>query len=236
MRHSRSTNIRRVAVVCISVLLLIGVLFYVEHPMVRVLKHVVASVGIIDSQHTVIGMTDIRSVDHIRGDKNSDVMLIEYSDMSCVMCAAMQESFDKIVEEEGILLVSRHLYPHTRGDAFEAAVAAECVAKHTNKDAFFSFIRFVYENQSTAIGDMEVLAQKAEELGTDARQFQECIATDAAIRKHIEHDSNEGWRLGSRGTPYIVVVYKDRPVGISYANEYSAFLSRVKMLIAKARP
>ena len=236
MQRSRSANIRRVAVVCISILLLVGVLLYVEHPMVRVLKHVTASIGIIDSQHTVIGMTDIRSVDHIRGDINSDTMLIEYSDVSCVMCAAMQESFDKIVEEEGILLVSRHLYPHTRGDAFETAVAAECVAKHTGEDAFFSFIRFVYENQNTAIGDMEVLAQKAAELGTDARQFQECVATDVAIRERIKHDSDEGWQLGSRGTPYIVVVYKDRPVGISYANEYSKFLSRIKMLIAKTQP
>ena len=236
MQSSRNINARRITILCISALLIIGVLLYVEHPTVRVLKHVAASVGIIDSQHTVIGMTDIRSIDHVRGDINSDVVLIEYSDLSCVMCAAMQEGFNKIIEEEGVLLVSRHLYPHTRGAAFEAAVAAECVAKYVGEDAFFSFITFVYENQSAAIGDGEVLAQKAAELGADARQFQECVASDATITERIKHDSDEGWQLGSRGTPYIVVIYKDRPVGISYANEYSKFLSRIKMLIAKAKP
>ena len=147
----------------------------------------------------------------------------------------MQENFEKIVREEDVMLVSRHLYPHTRGAAFEAAVAAECVAKHTGEEAFFSFTQFVYENQNT-LNDTETLAKKAAELGADARQFQECVATDTTVRKHIERDSEEGWQLGSRGTPYIVVIYKDQPVGISYANEYSEFLARVKMLIAKARP
>ena len=66
-------NIRRVAVVCVAVAMVVGVLLYVEHPMVRVLKHIVAGVGIIDSQHTVIGMTDIRSIDHVRGDTDVDV-------------------------------------------------------------------------------------------------------------------------------------------------------------------
>ena len=93
----------------------------------------------------------------------------------------------------------------------------------------------MYENQ-TDISHTKMLESKAVNLGADARKFQECIATDTAVRDRIEEDSSEGWRLGSRGTPYIVVVYKDQPVGISYANEYSKFLERVKVLVAKAKP
>ncbi len=215
--------------------MVIGVLLYVEHPILRSVKHVAAGVGIVDSQHTVVGMQDIRSVDHVRGDADADVVLIEYSDLGCIMCAAMQENFKKIVREEGIMLVSRHLYPHKKGAAFEAAVAAECVAKHAGEEPFFLFTQYVYKNQRN-ISDTKMLESKAIDLGADAQEFQECIATDMKVRDRIEEDSSEGWRLGSRGTPYIVVVYKDRPVGISYANEYSKFLERVKVLVAKARP
>ena len=218
----------------IAVAMVIGALLYVEHPMLRSIKHIAAGTGIVDSQHTIVGMRDVRSIDHVRGDINADVVLIEYSDLSCIMCAAMQENFRKIVQEEGIMLVSRHLYPHKKGDAFEAAVAAECVAKHTNEESFFSFIQHIYENQRD-IGNTKMLEGKASELGTDTREFQECISTDMKVRDRIEEDSSEGWRLGSRGTPYIVVVYKDRPIGISYANEYSKFLERVKVLVAKAK-
>ncbi|MCY4577105.1 MAG: thioredoxin domain-containing protein [Candidatus Kaiserbacteria bacterium] len=234
MKQAQNTNSRRIVVVGVAVAMVLGVLLYVEHPMVRIVKHIVAGIGAIDSQHTVVGMTDVRSVDHIRGNADADVVLIEYSDLGCIMCAAMQKNFEKIVQEEEVMLVSRHLYPHQKGSAFEAAVAAECVAKHTGEEAFFSFIQYVYENQGS-VSDTKVLANKAAELGTDARQFQECIATDTKVRDRVKRDSDEGWRLGSRGTPYIVIVYKDRPIGISYANEYRKFLERVKMLVAKAK-
>ena len=227
---------RRKIVTIISVLLLAGVLLYVEHPSVRAIKSIAARIGAIDSLHTVIGMTDIRSIDHVRGDTDAKVMLIEYSDLSCVMCAAMQDSFEKIVREENVALVSRHLYPYASGFAFEWAVAAECVAKYTDEASYFSFIRHVYKNQNTIDDEKELLATKAVELGMNAQQFKRCIANDTEIRDRIQRDSKEGWRLGARGTPYIVVVYKNKPVGISYANEYSKFLERVKMLAAQAQP
>lgn len=234
MQDKQHINIRRRVVLGVAIAMVVGVLLYVEHPILRSVKHIVAGVGMVDSQHTIVGMRDIRSTDHIRGDVDADVVLVEYSDLSCIMCAAMQENFKKIVQEEDIMLVSRHLYPYKKGSAFEAAVAAECVAKQVGEESFFSFIQHVYENQSD-LNDTKMLANKAVNLGADAREFQECITVDTKVRDHIESDSSEGWRLGSRGTPYIVVVYKDRPIGISYANEYSAFLERVKMLVAKAK-
>lgn len=231
----RKVNYRRKLVVILAVIILTGTLFYIEHPSVQALKNIAASVGIIDSQHTIIGITDIQSVDHVRGDTDSDVILIEYSDLSCVMCAAMQDNFEKIVREENIMLVSRHLYPYTKGFVFEQAVTAECVAKHAGEAAFFTFIRYIYENQHIIDKNAEELTKKAEELGVNAQKLQGCVTDDTKVRKRIQKDSKEGWRLGARGTPYIVVVYKNKPVGISYANEYAKFLERVKMLIAETR-
>lgn len=227
---------RRRAVIFISAILLVVTLMYVEHPVVRVLKQVATKIGVTDSSRTVVGMTDLRSVDHVRGDVSADTMIIEYSDLSCIMCAAMQENFEKIAREERVALVSRHLYPFLEGFAFDRAVAAECVAKHAGEDAFFEFTRYIYDNQHEIGEDVESLANQAVEVGTDLEHFRECISIDKDVREHIKRDSEEGWELGARGTPYIVVVHKDKPVGISYANDYDRFLARVKMLIGQAQP
>ena len=226
---------RRKMAVSLAVIIIIATLLYVEHPSTRLLKNIISAVGLSDSQHTVIGMTDIRSTDHVRGDIDADVILVEYSDLGCVMCAAMQENFEKIVREENVLLVSRHLYPYTEGYIFERAIASECVAKHGGEQSFFTFIKYLYKNQHELTDDVAVLRDKAVELGVNENDFKECIANDNDVRERIERDSEEGWKLGARGTPYIVVVYKDRPIGISYANEYTQFLDRVQMLVGKAK-
>ena len=226
-------ELRRKVVMVLAVLVLLGTLVYIEHPSVRVLKNIAASIRAVDSQRTIIGITDVRSIDHVRGNTDSDVVLIEYSDLSCVMCAAMQDNFEKIIREENIMLVSRHLYPYTRGYAFEHAVIAECTAKHAGEKAFFTFIRYIYDNQHDISEDTKDLMRKAMEIGVDGQSLQECVANDKKVRERIQQDSKEGWRLGARGTPYIVVVHKDKPAGISYANEYAKFLERVKMLAVK---
>ena len=231
----KRTGTRRRMAISLAVIIVVLTLLYVEHPSTHLLKRMGSAMGLSDSQHTIVGMTDIRSIDHIRGDPDANVVLIEYSDLGCVMCAAMQENFEKIVREEDVLLVSRHLYPYTEGYIFERAIASECVAKHGGEQAFFTFIKYLYENQHSLEEDAVPLRDKAAELGVSEEDFKECVANDKSVRERVERDSEEGWKLGARGTPYIVVVYKDKPIGISYANEYTQFLDRVQMLVGRAK-
>lgn len=227
------TRRRKVCVVLASTILLIT-LFAVEHPAVRVVKGAVAALGIIDSQYTIVGLTDIRSTDHMRGNSSSDVVLIEYSDFECLMCAAMQETFRRMITEQGVLVVSRHMYPKTAQHAFDLAVAAECVGKHGGEASYFAFAEYLY-GDGWGRGIDDALVNKAVALGASAQDFQRCIASDEPVREKVQGDSEEGWRLGARGTPYIIVVYKGKPVGISYANTYEEFLKRVTALVARAQ-
>ena len=221
--------------ISLAVIIVVLTLLYIEHPSTRLLKGIGSFVGLFDSEQTIVGMTDVRSVDHVRGNINADLMLIEYSDLGCVMCAAMQENFEKITEEEDVLLVSRHLYPYTEGYIFERAVASECVAKHGGEKSFFAFVKYLYENQHDLSDNAKDLQKEAARLGVSKDEFKGCITSDVGVRKRIERDSEEGWDLGARGTPYIVVVYKSKPIGISYANEYTKFLRRVRMLVNEAQ-
>lgn len=231
----RMPHIRRTLVALIAVTMLVATLIYVEHPAVRPLKGVVAALGMIDSRHTLVGMTDVRSIDHVRGGPDTPVTLIEYSNFTCVMCAAMQGNFDRIVREQGARVVSRNLSPNTAAST-SRAVAAECVAKHAGEDAYFTFSRYLYANQHSDPSTVseDALTKQAISLGADALAFRQCIAGDESVREKIRLESEEALRLGARGTPYIVVVYRDMPVGISYANEYGRFLDRVRLLITRA--
>lgn len=225
---------RRKVVIVIAAALLVTTLFYIEHPSVRALKSTASFIGLIDSQHTLVGLTDVRSIDHVRGNPDASVVLLEYSDFGCVLCAAMQDNFERIIREQKILLVSRHLYARAEGSSFERAVAAECVAKHAGEEAYFVFSRYLYDNQHS-IDDATDLSAKVAEFGVSVLDFQDCTEHDARVRERILRDNEEGWRLGARGTPYIIVLYNGRPVGISYANEYGKFTERIKLLIMKAR-
>ena len=211
-------------IIIIAVILLVSTLLYTEHPSVRALKDAGSLLGVIDSEMTLIGMTDIRSTDHRRGNENSALLLIEYSDFTCLMCGAMQENFERMVREENILVISRHLFPHGSGVSLERATAAECVAKHVDEDAFFAFAEYLYTHRGEKDITQADLENKAVLLGADAEIYRRCLTADTSVRDRILKDSEEGWRLGARGTPYIVVVYNGVPIGISYANEYGRFL------------
>ena len=229
-------GVRRKISIVLAFFLLFIVFLYVEHPLVRPLKTAFATIGFIDSERVLVGITDIRSIDHVRGDRDASVVLIDYSDFGCVLCAAMQDNFDRIVKEEGVATVSRHLYLDMTGQSFHNAVAAECVAKHVGEEAYFTFSRYLYDNQHlSARTNSEHITQQAISLGINAQEFQDCITNDTVIRRKILHDSEEGRRLGAVGTPYIIVTYNGRPIGISYANEYSRFLERVRLLVQRAQ-
>ena len=224
---------RRMVSIIFAVTVLVSTLWYTEHSLARPFKGFASLVGVIDSDQVLVGITDIRSIDHVYGDRGAAVVLIEYSDFGCVICGAMQGSLRRIVQEEGVAVVSRHLYPNKESRSFHDAIAAECVAKHHGEEAYSSFVSFLYRNQHQRQPDD--IFQQAASLGVSSSDFQGCISNDSEVRQRVIGDSEEAQRLGAAGTPYIVVVYNGKPVGISYANEYSRFRDRVALLVSQAR-
>ncbi len=210
----------------VSAALLFFVLLYVEHSSVRAVKTLAVAAGIVDSERTLVGITDIRSDDHVRGDPDADVVILEYIDFNCIMCAVMQSTLNRVVRDKKVLVVSRH-YPTTHNTSFERAVAAECAAQHGGEEAYFAFAEYLYKNQRTI--KPQELASRITELGVDAERFDLCLS-DGEMNRRVRRDYDEAVRLGATGTPFIVIIHDEIPVGISYALEYKAFLSRVSKL------
>ena len=77
--------------------------------------------------------------DHIMGNANAPITIVEYSDYECPYCKAFQPTLERIVTESngGVSWVYRH-WPIHQG-SMEKLTAAECVAKIKGNDAFWKY-------------------------------------------------------------------------------------------------
>lgn len=77
--------------------------------------------------------------DHILGNTNAQVVLIEYSDFECPYCKRFQTTLNKVVTESNgsVAWVYRHWPIHQ--NSFEKLVAAECISKIKGNDAFWKY-------------------------------------------------------------------------------------------------
>ncbi|MBX4210803.1 DsbA family protein, partial [Candidatus Parcubacteria bacterium] len=99
----------------------------------------------------------ISPTDHIRGNPNADIILVEYSDLECPYCKVFQVTMNQIMTDLGkdgsVAWVYRHfpLYkPDEYGRSLHAkagkeAEASECVAELGGEDNFWKFIDKIYE-------------------------------------------------------------------------------------------
>lgn len=90
-------------------------------------------------------MSPVTDKDHIKGDINAPVKIVEYSDIDCPFCkrfhTTMQEIMDSYGKDGKVAWVYRH-FPLTQlhPDAFNKAEASECITAKGGNDKFWSFV------------------------------------------------------------------------------------------------
>lgn len=79
--------------------------------------------------------------DHILGDRNAPIAIIEYSDYQCPFCHAVHPTYKQIMKEyDGkVMWVYRHFPLSFHPEAMPLAIASECVASLKGNDAFWAF-------------------------------------------------------------------------------------------------
>ncbi len=143
--------------------------------------------------------------DHVRGNLNAKVTLVEFSDFECPFCARLHPTLTRIVEEdEDVAWVYRHFPLSTiHRSALSSAIASECVARLGTNDDFWSFTDVAFANQRN-LND-RWFEETAVSLGIDAEAFATCRA-DRTVLADIQADADEAISAGGRGTPFVVVV------------------------------
>lgn len=79
--------------------------------------------------------------DHVTGDRDAVIAVIEYSDYQCPFCHAVHPTYKQIMKEyDGkVMWVYRHFPLSFHPEAMPLAVAAECVSSLKGNDAFWAF-------------------------------------------------------------------------------------------------
>lgn len=159
-----------------------------------------------------IEIKEISAEDHIVGDPNADIVVVEYSDLECPFCKVFHGTMKEVVREyDGkVAWIYRH-YPivqlHAR--AFKEAEASECAAELGGNTAFWKFIDLVFERtRSNDSLDPVELPKIAGEIGLDTAAFNTCL-TSGRYTNFINDKVKEAMEAGAEGTPYSVIISKD---------------------------
>lgn len=151
--------------------------------------------------------------DHILGNPNAPVKIVEYSDFECPACKVFQKIMMGVMDDYGksgkVAWVYRQfpidlLHPL---NAREEAVASECAAELGGNDSFWKFAnRFFELSLSNDETDIEsVIPQVAREIGLNETQFASCLSS-GKYDAHIQEDIDNANATGGKGTPWSIVV------------------------------
>jgi protein-disulfide isomerase len=143
--------------------------------------------------------------DHIYGNVDAPVSLIEYSDFECPFCKRFHPTARKLIDsfDGQVNWVYRH-FPlgfHNPLAQLEAE-ASECAGLLGGNEAFWRYTDLVYE-RTTSNGKgllPESLALFADEIGLDQVKFEECLES-GQMTARVQEDFEEGGRVGISGTP-----------------------------------
>jgi len=139
--------------------------------------------------------------EHILGDPDAPVTLIEYGDFECPYCAAAAPVLHRLIEESDgrVRLLYRHFPLADRHPyALTAALAAEAAGA---QGAFWPMHDLLFTNQDRL--DDAALRAYADDLGLDSGT----ITGEAAqpFGDKVEADFEAGLRAGVQGTPSLLI-------------------------------
>lgn len=206
---------------------------------------------------TVENQANIRPVaknDHIYGNPNAPIKIVEYSDTSCPFCKQFNPIMEQVMEQYGptgqVAWVYRH-FPLDKPDADgnilhknsgHEAQALECAASLGGNDKFWAYEKKIYEitpsvTAKTPEGlDQTMLPQIAKMVGIDTVAFNECLSS-GQFKDKVEADYVDGVNAGINGTPYsIIVTPSGSKIHVEGLKGTAYFKSAIDALLSDLKP
>ncbi|OHB22841.1 MAG: hypothetical protein A2939_03475 [Parcubacteria group bacterium RIFCSPLOWO2_01_FULL_48_18] len=171
------------------------------------------------------------AADHILGNPNAPIAIIEFSDFQCPFCARFHPTMKQLLKEfpNQVRWVYRHfpldsIHPQAR----PAAIASECAAEAGGNDAFWTFTDRVFEQQQQM--GTNLYEQIARDLNINLKNFRACVSSQKYADKISAHIA-DGQKAGARGTPYSILLL---PGGKPAVVEGALPIEQIKPLIQEA--
>lgn len=158
---------------------------------------------------TDVTISPVTADDHILGNPNADVVIVEFSDIDCPFCQVFHETMGRIVDTYGkdgkVAWVYRNfpldqLHPEAR----LKAESAECVASLAGNEAYWGYLDALFAREETG-ADLPAIAA---EFGVDEAAFTACVSEERFAAK-VQAHYDDAFAAGGRGTPYSIAIAKN---------------------------
>ncbi len=137
-----------------------------------------------------------------KGNAQSKVTVIEFTDYECPSCGNFQPIMDEIIKEYGdrVKFIIRD-YPLTTLHPY-AQKAAEAAEAAREQGKYWEYSALLFKNQKEL--QPENLMKYAAQLGLDMTKFQDALLSGKFAEK-VQTDIQDGYRIGVNGTPTIFI-------------------------------
>ena len=139
--------------------------------------------------------------DHMRGNPDAGITLVEFSDFECPFCGRFHPTAEQALQEYGddIRWVYKHfpldsIHPQARA----ASEASECVWEQQGDEGFWEFANAMFAGQDSL--SSAFYRQTAQQLGVNISQFDTCVS-DGKYKEKVDQQHQEGLQAGVSGTP-----------------------------------
>jgi protein-disulfide isomerase len=158
-----------------------------------------------------IKLDPVTKEDHLLGNPDSPIVLVEYSDLECPACKYFHPILSQVISEYGkkgqVAWVYRS-FPLTQihPKAPKEAEAAECVAELGGNQKFWDYISEVFTVTPANNGlDPAELPKIAGKIGIDTKKFSDCLSS-GKYTATVSASYQTGIKAGVNGTPTTFLV------------------------------
>ncbi len=183
-----------------------------------------------------ISLDPVTAADHIIGNTNAKVIIVEYSDSECSYCKLFHPTMHQIMTTFGkdgeVAWVYRHFASGRFSNSKKQAEASECAAKQGGNTKFWEYTNKIFEITPSSNGlDMTLLPVFAKDLGLNVIEFEKCLSS-GEMTAIVESSSAGGVKAGVAGTPHSLILVNKKVVGvIPGAQPYEAVKAQIDALL-----
>ena len=196
-----------------------------------------------------INLVPINNSDHILGNPNAPIKIVEYSDPSCPYCRMFHNTMRQIMNEYGATGKVAWIYRHYTLDKPDAngnilhpnanheAQALECANQIGGNDKFWEYANRLYDiTPSVTINspqglDQNQLPEIATYINIDKNKFRECL-NSGKFKALVDQQYLDGVNAGASGTPYsIMITSKGKMIPINGAYPFSNLKTIIDSLL-----
>lgn len=189
-----------------------------------------------DTNSAASSSSSSKLTEHIKGNPDAKVTLVEYGDFQCPYCQQYEPTIKQVLDKyQNDIKFQFRNFPliNIHQNAFAAARAAEAAGLQNKywemHDALYDQAN--WQTWTTANAPQAEFNTYAKELGLDVEQFKKDFSS-STVNDAVNADQAEGNRLKITGTPSFFINGKK----VEISNSLASFEKVIDEALAKAQP